>query len=93
MSMMKAEHLTFSYPGSFDTIFDDVSFIIDTDWKLGFVGRNGRGKTTFLSLLMKKYEYSGRILSSVEFEYFPYPVADKSRMTEEILTEVCPFAE
>ena len=93
MSMMKAEHLTFSYPGSFDTIFDDVSFIIDTDWKLGFVGRNGRGKTTFLSLLMKKYEYSGRILSSVEFEYFPYPVADKSRMTEEILTEICPFAE
>ena len=93
MSMMKAEHLTFSYPGSFDTIFDDVSFIIDTDWNVGFVGRNGRGKTTFLSLLMKKYEYSGRILSSVEFEYFPYPVADKSRMTEEILTEICPFAE
>ncbi len=93
MSMIKAEHLTFSYPGSFDAIFDDVSFVIDTDWKLGFVGRNGRGKTTFLNLLMKKYEYSGRIQSSVEFEYFPYPVADKSRMTEEILTEICPLAE
>lgn len=93
MSMIKAEHLTFSYPGSFDTIFDDVSFIIDTDWKLGFVGRNGRGKTTFLNLLMKKYEYSGTIQASVEFDYFPYPVLDKSRMTEEILTEVCPLAE
>lgn len=93
MSMIKAEHLTFSYPGSFDTIFDDVSFIIDTNWKLGFVGRNGRGKTTFLNLLMKKYEYSGMIQSSVEFDYFPYPVSDKSRMTEEILTEVCPLVE
>ncbi len=50
MSMIKAEHLTFSYPGSFDTIFEDVSFTIDTDWKLGFVGRNGRGKTTFLNM-------------------------------------------
>ena len=67
--------------------------MIDTNWKLGFVGRNGRGKTTFLNLLMKKYEYSGKITASVEFDYFPYPVSDKSRMTEEILTEVCPLAE
>ena len=76
MSMIKAEHLTFSYPGSFDTIFDDVSFMIDTDWKLGFVGRNGRGKTTFLNLLMGNYEYEGTIQSSAEFAYFPYPVSD-----------------
>lgn len=93
MSMIKAEHLTFSYPGSFDTIFDNVSFMIDTDWKLGFVGRNGRGKTTFLNLLMGNYEYEGTIQSSAEFAYFPYPVSDKSRMTEEILTEICPLAE
>ena len=52
MSMIKAEHLTFSYPSSSDPIFEDVSFQIDTDWKLGFVGRNGRGKTTFLNMLM-----------------------------------------
>lgn len=44
MSMIKIENLTFSYPTSCDTIFDNVSFQIDTDWKLGFVGRNGRGK-------------------------------------------------
>ena len=56
MSMIKAEHLTFSYPSSSDPIFEDVNFQIDTDWKLGFVGRNGRGKTTFLNLLMGKYE-------------------------------------
>ncbi len=90
MSMIKVEHLTFAYPGSWDNVFEDVSFQIDTDWRLGFVGRNGRGKTTFLNLLLGRYEYSGKILSSTQFEYFPYPVADQRRRTEEVLREVCP---
>lgn len=93
MSMIKVENLTFSYPSSYDLIFDKVRFQIDTDWKLGFVGRNGRGKTTFLNLLLGKYEYSGTISSSVQFDYFPYPVAEKTRPTEEILQEICPLAE
>lgn len=90
MSMIKVENLTFSYPGSYDAVFSNVSFSVDTDWKLGFIGRNGRGKTTFLNLLLGKYEYSGRIRSAVRFDYFPYPVADKSRRTEEILMEIAP---
>lgn len=93
MSMIKVENLTFSYPTSYDNIFENASFQIDTDWKLGFVGRNGRGKTTFLELLLGKYEYSGKITSPVRFDYFPYPVADKSLPTEEVLREVCPDAE
>ena len=47
MSLIQVENLTFSYPSSCDTIFENVSFQIDTDWKLGFVGRNGRGKPPF----------------------------------------------
>lgn len=93
MSMIKAENLTFAYPSSCDNVFENVNFQIDTDWKLGFVGRNGRGKTTFLNLLLGKYEYSGKIISSVQFDYFPYAVADKSRSTESVLQEVCPLAE
>ena len=93
MSMIRVENLTFSYPSSYDTIFDNASFQIDTDWKLGFVGRNGRGKTTLLNLFLGKYEYSGKIISSVQFDYFPYPVPDKKRMTEDILQAVCPLAE
>ncbi|MNW25947.1 putative ABC transporter ATP-binding protein [compost metagenome] len=93
MSMIQVQNLTFSYPSSFDNIFEDVSFQIDTDWKLGFIGRNGRGKTTFFNLLLGKYDYSGKIISSVEFNYFPYPVSDKSRFTYEILEEICPRAE
>lgn len=93
MSMIKIENLTFSYPTSYDNIFENVNFQIDTDWKLGFVGRNGRGKTTLLNLFMGKYEYSGRIISSVQFDYFPYPIADKNLPTEEILQEICPTVE
>lgn len=93
MSMIKIENLTFSYPTSYDNIFEDVNFQIDTDWKLGFVGRNGRGKTTLLNLLLGKYEYSGKIHSSVQFDYFPYPVADKKKFTNEIFFEIAPGAE
>lgn len=93
MSMIKVENLTFSYPSNYENIFENVNFQIDTDWKLGFVGRNGRGKTTFLNLLQGKYEYSGKITSSVAFDYFPYPVSDQSCLTEEILQNICPQAQ
>jgi len=93
MSMIQVLDLTFSYPGSFDNIFEGVNFQIDTDWKLGFIGRNGRGKTTFFNLLLGNYEYSGKIISSVEFNYFPYPVSDKNKYTHEIIEEICPQAE
>ena len=45
MSMIKIENLTFSYPTSYENIFENVNCQIDTNWKTGFVGRNGRGKT------------------------------------------------
>ena len=93
MSMIRVENLTFAYPSSYDNIFENVNFQIDTDWKLGFIGRNGRGKTTFLNLLLGKYEYHGKIQSSVQFDYFPCHVGDKNRLTADILSEICPLAE
>lgn len=93
MSVIHVQNVTFSYPSHFDPIFDDVSFQINTDWKLGFIGRNGRGKTTFFHLLQGKFEYSGRIDASVEFNYFPYEVQDKSKWTHVVLEEICPKAE
>ena len=93
MSMIRVENLTFAYSSSYDNIFENVSFQIDTDWKLGFIGRNGRGKTTFLKLLLGEYDYQGKIQSSVQFDYFPYALADKNRATEDILSEICPLAQ
>lgn len=92
MAQIQVNHLSFRYDGGED-IFTDVSFSIDTDWKLGLVGRNGRGKTTLLKLLMGEYEYSGRMVSSGPFEYFPYPVSDPDKNTADVLDEVCPDGE
>lgn len=47
MSQIQVSNLTFAYDGSYETIFDHVSFQLDTDWRLGFTGRNGREKPPF----------------------------------------------
>lgn len=85
MSLIRIANLTFGYDGSYDTIFDDVSLELDTDWKLGFIGRNGRGKTTFLRLLLGDFEYRGNISATVTFDYFPYTVPDPSLDTIDLL--------
>ena len=84
MSQINISNLTFAYEGSYDNIFENASFQIDTDWKTGFIGRNGRGKTTFLNLLMSKYKYSGTISSSAGFEYFPFDIPDDNVDTIDI---------
>lgn len=93
MSFIQITNLTFSYDSNYDLIFDHVSFKMDTDWKLGLTGRNGRGKTTFLKLLMGEHEYRGSIASQVSFDYFPYPVADISSNTIDIVEEIYPDYE
>ena len=77
MAQIRVNNLTFYYDGSVEPVFENVSFSIDTNWKLGFVGRNGKGKTTFLNLLLGKYAYHGTISASVFFDYFPYTVPEQ----------------
>ncbi|NQX44263.1 ABC-F type ribosomal protection protein [Paenibacillus tritici] len=93
MSLINVSNLTFAYEGTYDNIFEQVNFQLDTDWKLGFTGRNGRGKTTFLNLLLGKYEYSGTISAQVSFEYFPYVVADPAGQTLDVIHEIDPEME
>ena len=90
MSLISVTNLTFGYDGSYDNIFENVSFQIDTDWKLGFTGRNGRGKTTFLNLLLGKYEHSGIISAKVNFEYFPFEVTDTKNNTIDVIENIYP---
>lgn len=77
MAQIKVNNLTFYYEGSSDYIFENVSFSIDTNWKLGFIGRNGKGKTTFLNLLLGNYEYTGSISANMKFDYFPYQIPEQ----------------
>ncbi len=90
MSMIQVSNLTFAYEGSYETIFENVSFQLDTDWRLGFTGRNGRGKTTFLNLLMGKYPYQGHISASVTFSCFPYTVPNPECLAMEVVEDIYP---
>ncbi len=85
MSNINVSNLTFSHDGSIDNIFENVSFNLDTSWKLGLIARNGRGKTTFLELLMKKYPFKGCISSNTEFSYFPYEIKDEQDIVINII--------
>ena len=76
MAQIQVSGLTFSYEGSADEIFHNAAFRIDTDWKLGLIGRNGKGKTTLLRLFMGEYEYRGSISGGGRFDYFPYRITD-----------------
>lgn len=95
MAKISVSDLTFCYEGSSDNIFEQVSFSIDTDWKLGFIGRNGKGKTTFLNLLLGKYEYRGSIQTSTAFDYFPYQIKKEqlTRCMSDFLEELAPDCE
>lgn len=95
MAQISVNHLTFYYDGSFDNIFEDASFSIDTNWRLGFIGRNGKGKTTFLNLLLGKYEYKGSISTTTVFDYFPYMLEkdDLGKTASELLEQWKPGVE
>ena len=93
MSLINVTNLTFAYDGSYENIYENVSFQLDTNWRLGFTGRNGRGKTTFLNLLLGKYEYRGSISASVAFSYFPYYVADPSVRAIDAVEQMYPDYE
>lgn len=94
MAQISVQNLSFSYPGSDQNVFDNASFSLDTDWKLGLIGGNGRGKTTLLRLLQGDLEdYSGRISIPVPAAYFPYRPPCSSAALSEVIREVRPDLE
>lgn len=71
MALIEISNLSFCYDGSHEPVFQNVSLHLDTSWKLGLIGRNGRGKTTLLRLLRGQLEYEGHINSPLSFDCFP----------------------
>lgn len=90
---VSVRNLSFTYDGSYTPVFENVSFHFDTSWRLGLIGRNGKGKTTLLRLLLGQYPYQGQIDLPLTPVYFPYPVADPTRSTREVMRGAAPEAE
>lgn len=94
MSKIELSKVNFTYPGSSEPVLEDFSVTLDTTWKTGLIGRNGRGKTTLLTLLSGKNQPdSGKVALSCPAKYFPPAVEDTDLTGEELfstLTLDCP---
>lgn len=93
MASIKITDLTFAYAGCADNVFEHVSLTLDTDWKTGLVGRNGRGKTTLLRLLRGDLPHGGAIVMPVRCEYFPYGVTERHAPVVQAVAALVPEAE
>jgi len=93
MSIIQIENLSFTYPGNTVPVFENCTFSMDTDWRLGLIGRNGRGKTTLMHLLDGTLTGTGRITASVSFDYFPFDFAAGLPARRAMKRAVAPFEE
>lgn len=84
--MITLKNLTFGYADKL--IFDKLSATLDSSWKMVLVGKNGRGKTTFLKLLSGELKGAGQICSDQSVRYFPQKINDKTLLTKYILEEL-----
>jgi len=91
--------LSFTYDGSYTPVFEHVSFNFDTTWRLGLIGRNGKGKTTLLRLFMSRaghgapLAHQGQIDMPLTPVYFPYPVEDENQTTRQVMLQAAPDAQ
>lgn len=93
MSNISINHLTFGFDSQERLLFEDANLNLDIQWKLGLIGRNGRGKTTLLRLLLNELPYSGSITHEQQFVYFPLTVADDQQLTLFVLQESGEFEQ
>ncbi|MCI1554295.1 MAG: ATP-binding cassette domain-containing protein [Levilactobacillus sp.] len=93
MPKVSLHQLTFGFASNTDLLFDHVDLDLDTRWKLGLVGRNGRGKTTLFNLLQGHYPYQGHITSTTPYTYFPAPVPDPTLPAMTVLQATADVAD
>ncbi|MCF2662275.1 ribosomal protection-like ABC-F family protein [Pseudoflavonifractor phocaeensis] len=87
MAQIIIQNLSFTYEGDHTPVFQGLDLRLDTNWKLGLVGRNGRGKTTLLRLLAGELEGTGTIRCPEPASYFPIPVSRPDRPVLQVLLE------
>lgn len=85
MGTIQIKNVSFKYHQMTSNIFENLNLQIDASWKLGLIGRNGRGKTTLMKLLLGKLDYQGQIVSDLNFNYYPQVVTDSNITTFEVI--------
>lgn len=94
MSLIQMHDLTFQYDGACQPVFSHLTLHLDTRWRLGLVGRNGRGKTTLLRLLSGALSpAAGSVSLPVPASCFPFSMPREGAMTLEALEDLLPGLE
>ena len=73
-AVIKYENVSFTYPNTEKVILKDINFEIRKGEKIGIVGLNGSGKTTFIKLLTRVYDPTeGRItINGIDIKTIPH---------------------
>jgi ATP-binding cassette subfamily F protein 3 len=85
--MLKLENISKSFSGK--EVFEDVSFILNDDEKLGLIGRNGSGKSTLIKIITGEIKHDGgNIITSKNYR-IGYLQQHLSFTEKTIVEEVC----
>lgn len=85
--MLKLENISKSFSGK--EIFQDISFILNDNEKLGLIGRNGCGKSTLLKIISGELEKDDGIITTSKNYKIGY-LQQHLKFTEKtILEEAC----
>ncbi len=88
MATIVLNQVSFEYHTVYVKVFEDLCLRIDTGWKTAIIGRNGRGKTTLLNLLLKKISPSGgRLDVPVPTSYFPFIPENENQKTLDVIRD------
>ena len=85
MALLQFSNVAFAYEGSYDDVFNDLSFQIDTGWRLGLIGRNGRGKTTLLRIIAGTLTARGQVSVPLNPSLFPFGVQDAQLSARDVM--------
>ncbi|MDR1051451.1 MAG: ATP-binding cassette domain-containing protein [Deltaproteobacteria bacterium] len=89
MSTVAISNMSFGYHGH-DDVFKDFSLSFSSDWRLGLIGRNGRGKTTLLKILAGELQASGVVGVPPDALYFPFSLSEVGKSAMEAAGELFP---
>ena len=59
---IEIKNLTFSYPGSKETVLKDINLSIPKGHTLGIIGKTGSGKSTLVNLLLRLYNVQNEMI-------------------------------
>ena len=95
MAAIALRGVSYAYPGTTADVFDRVDLTLDSHWRTGIVGRNGRGKTTLLRLLAGQIRADeGELTLPLAGRYFPQWPRDTGADVLSVVRDAAgPYAE